>query len=93
MYDTAMVGKLYFCSIGHEDYVYWLSILHSGYIACNTNTVEALYRVRNNSISTNKFKASKWTWDIYRKNLQFNIFKSIYYYCFYSLNALRKYLN
>jgi glycosyltransferase involved in cell wall biosynthesis len=93
MYDTVKVGKIYFNSIGHEDYVYWLSILRSGYIACNTNTVEALYCVRDNSISKNKLKASKWTWYIYRKFLHFNFFKSFYYYCFYFLRALRKYFN
>jgi glycosyltransferase involved in cell wall biosynthesis len=91
IYDTVKVGKFYFQFIGAEDYAYWLSILRSGYIARNTNTVEVLYRVRDNSISTNKLKASKWTWSIYRKFLHFNFLKSIYYFCFYLIRALRKY--
>jgi teichuronic acid biosynthesis glycosyltransferase TuaG len=90
MYDTSKVGKIYFNSIGHEDYAYWLTILRFGYIACNTNTVEALYRVRENSVSTNILKASKWTWNVYRKYLQLNICQSLYYFCFYLLKALQK---
>jgi glycosyltransferase involved in cell wall biosynthesis len=92
IYDTEKAGKSYFQSIGHEDYLYWLLMLRSGYIACNTNTVEALYRVRANSISRNKIQSSIWTWNIYRKYLKLGINHSIYYYFFYLFNAILKYI-
>jgi glycosyltransferase involved in cell wall biosynthesis len=92
IYDTKKVGKCYFKLIGHEDYFYWLLMLQNGYIACNTNTVEALYRVRNNSISRNKIQSSRWTWNIYRKHLKLGLIQSIYYYFFYLLNAILKYI-
>jgi len=90
IYDTGKVGKYYLKHIGAEDYAYWLSILKSNYIARNTNTVEALYRIRNNSLSTNKIISAKWTWDIYRKELKLNIIKCVYYYIFYLIKAIIK---
>jgi hypothetical protein len=92
IYDTEKVGKLYFQNIGHEDYVYWLTILQKGFIAQNTNTVEALYRINNNSVSANKFIAARWTWNIYHQFLKFSFWKSLYYFCFYLVKAYRKYI-
>lgn len=54
MYDTEKVGKMYFKNVRHEDCALWLSILKKGYKAQNTNSVMALYRVGNHSISSNK---------------------------------------
>jgi len=91
IYDTKKVGKYYFKHIEHEDFAYWLVILHCGFIAYNTNTVEALYRVRNDSLSKNKLKASKWTWNIYRKILRIPMIQCVYYFSFYIINAVKKY--
>jgi glycosyltransferase involved in cell wall biosynthesis len=92
IYDTAKGGTFEWQRIGHEDYAYWLSMMQDGYIAKNTNTVEALYRVRDNSISKNKRTASAWTWNIYRKFLKLTFIQSLYYFCFYFFNAMRKYI-
>jgi len=92
IYDTEKCGKIYFENIGAEDYVFWLSMLHPDFIALNTKTVEALYRVRGGSLSSKKIKSAKWTWDIYRRTLGFSIFKSIYCFSNYAITAIYKYL-
>jgi len=92
VYDVEKIGKKYFKYIGHEDYEYWLSMLRLGYIANNTNTVEALYRVRINSVSTDKLKSARWTWNIYNKILKLDLGQSIYYFYFYIMKSLGKYL-
>ncbi len=92
IYDTQKVGKLYFPKIGHEDYAMWLSILKKGYIAKNTNSTLALYRISNSSISSNKITAFKWTWNIYRKVERLPLYKSLYYFMNYAFRAGYKFL-
>ncbi len=92
MYDTQKVGKVFYEDAGHEDYVLWLTILKKGFIAKNTNTVEAKYRVAEKSVSSNKGKAASWTWNIYRKFLGFNVLKSLFCYTIYMIKGVLKYL-
>lgn len=93
MYDTEKVGKVFMQFVGHEDYVLWLSILKKGFIAANTNTVEALYRVRGNSVSSNKLKAFRWTWNIYYNIEKLGFIRSLYYFVIYSIKAIFKHLS
>ena len=90
MYDVKKVGKNYFKNIHHEDYAFWLSILKSGYVARNTQTVSALYRVRRQSVSSRKLKILTWQWNIYRKVEHIGVCRSIYYYMNYAVRALKK---
>ena len=90
MYDTEKVGKSYFPKCGHEDYALWLSILKKGGKAYNTNTVEALYRVKGNSVSSNKLIAMGWQWNIYRNIEKIGFVKSSYYFANYAIKALFK---
>ena len=92
IYDTQKVGKIFYEDAGHEDYILWLTILKKGFIAKNTNSVEAKYRVAEKSVSSNKGKAALWTWNIYRKTLKFNLIKSLFYYTCYVLKGVLKYL-
>lgn len=92
VYDTKKVGKIFYEDVGHEDYVLWLSILKRGVIAKNTNSVEARYRVAEKSVSSNKSKAASWTWNIYRKTLGLNVLKASYFYVFYMIKGLWKFL-
>lgn len=78
VYDSFKIGKLYFNHQGHEDYALWLQILKKGYIAKNTGLVSAKYRVRKESISSNKYKVIFWIYNIYRKNEKISLVKSIY---------------
>lgn len=92
VYDTEKVGKIFYEDAGHEDYILWLTILKKGFVAKNTNTVEARYRVAEKSVSSNKGRAASWTWNIYRKTLGFNIIKSAFYYSIYMVKGVLKYL-
>lgn len=90
VYDIQKVGKVFFKKHSHEDYILWLDILKKGYIARNTNTVEALYRVRENSVSSNKLKTLSWQWDIYRNVENVGLFRSCYYFINYAYRAYKK---
>lgn len=90
VYDTAKVGKMFFMQHTHEDYILWLSILKKGVVAVNTGTVEALYRVRRNSVSSNKLKVLSWQWDIYRNIEKTGLLKAMYYFAHYAYKAYRK---
>lgn len=90
VYDTEKVGKVFFKNHSHEDYILWLDILKQGYVARNTNTVEALYRVRGNSVSSNKLKTLSWQWDIYRNVEKIGLFRSCYYFLNYAYRGIKK---
>lgn len=92
VYDTQKVSKQYFMKVGHEDFVMWLHILKKGYIAKNTNTVLALYRINSSSVSANKFKASLWTWNIYRNIEHLPLITCGYYFLHYFIRAGLKFL-
>lgn len=90
MYDTAKVGKMFFKNVGHEDCVLWLEILKKGYKAQNTNTIAALYRVGNLSVSSNKLKILSWQWNILRNEECLPICKALYLYAHYAMRAFLK---
>lgn len=90
VYDTTKVGKLFFRNHSHEDYILWLDILKRGYVARNTQTLEALYRVRGNSVSSNKLKAMTWQWSIYRNIERIGFLDSVYYFLHYACKAYWK---
>ncbi len=92
IYDTAKIGKMYFKKHGHEDYILWLEILRKGFVAKNTGTVLAQYRVRDSSISSNKLKAIHWIFQIYRVNEKMSLLRAIYYTTFTLIRASLKYL-
>lgn len=92
MFDISKTGKIYFEHIGAEDYVYSLTILKMGYIARNTNKSNSLIRKRLNSVSSNKIKSAIWNWNIYYKHEKLGLFRSIYYFSFYTIKGLIKYL-
>ncbi|MEG2309894.1 MAG: hypothetical protein RSB92_12780, partial [Chryseobacterium sp.] len=50
-----------------QDNATWLSILKKGNYAFGIDEVLTRYRIVSNSISRNKFKASKRQWEVYRE--------------------------
>ena len=90
IYDREKVGIVPILNIHHEDYAMWLSILKQGFIARNTGTVTARYRLRDTSVSTNKLKAIAWQWSIYRKTEHISRVKSAGYFVCYAFKALMK---
>lgn len=89
--DILKTGIFQFPNIGHEDYALWLSILKQGFIAKNCNAVTAAYRIRSSSISSNKLKAIKWVWTIYRKHEGFSYIQASYYLLFAMFKSIVKY--
>ena len=90
IYDTGKVGVIPFMDIHHEDYVLWLTILKMGYIAKNTSTTTAAYRILVSSVSSNKFRTMSWQWNIYRNIERIGFLQSCYYFANYAIRAYRK---
>ena len=75
----------------HEDYVLWLHLLQEGYIAAGCREVLVDWRHLENSRSYNKVKSMQNRWDIYRRNLNMPLIKSMYYLAHYVWAGLNKY--
>ena len=91
IYNANRLGKRYFKEREkNEDYVLWLEIVKETKIIFGLKENLAFYRVLNNSRSSNKIKAAKDRWDVYRKIEKLSLFKSIYYFLQYVIRALKK---
>lgn len=91
IYNAKVLGKFYFESIGHEDYVMKLQILKKIPYAKGINMPLAKYRLHTQSLSSNKLHTALWQWHIYRKVEKLPLYKSIYYFLHYSYNGIFKY--
>lgn len=94
IYDTEKIGKQYMPLIlKRQDYGLWLKILKL--IGETRGILEPLatYRIRKNSVSSNKVKAAKYQWKIYREIEKLSFLKSLYYFAFYAYNGIIKYKN
>ena len=91
IYNANKLGKRYFKEREkNEDYVLWLEIVKETKIIFGLKENLAFYRVLNNSRSSNKIKAPKDRWNVYRKIERLSLFKSIYYFLQYVIRALKK---
>ena len=91
IYNANKLGKRYFKEREkNEDYVLWLEIVKETKIIFGLKENLAFYRVLNNSRSSNKIKAAKDRWNVYRKIERLSLFKSIYYFLQYVMRALKK---
>lgn len=91
IYDVRKFGKVFFKNIKHEDYVFWLGLFKS--IKTSVSGISeplAEYRIHSNSVSSNKFKAALWTWNIHRNVEQLSLPKSLFFSSCYVFNALIK---
>jgi teichuronic acid biosynthesis glycosyltransferase TuaG len=91
MYDRTL-GDARFERVGHEDYVFWLDrVKRAGRAICvDPGESLAWYLVRGGSVSSNKFRAARWQWHIYRRIERLGLTASIGYMLHYAINALRK---
>lgn len=91
VYDTSYLGKMYMPEIRkRQDYGLWLSILKKNDYAASYLDVEAIYRVQNKSVSSNKIKAAQYQWKIYREIEKIGIIRSIYFMLHYAINGILK---
>ena len=73
-----------------QDTATWLQLLKKTDYAYGIYEDLVLYRVVNGSLSNNKLKAIKRTWNTYRNIEHLSIAKSAYVFVFYAYNALKK---
>lgn len=92
--DRNVIKEVKFPQKKHEDYILWLSILKNDINAYGLKQDLMRYRVSNNSISGNKFKAAQWHWDILIKEEKIPKIEAIFYFLYYAYNAFKKhYIN
>lgn len=73
-----------------QDTATWLQILKEHDYAYLVDEVLNQYRSREGSLSSDKFGALKRTWNTYRNLEELPLYKAIYYFVFYSLNAVKR---
>lgn len=73
-----------------QDTATWLKILRTEEFAYGIEEDLVKYRLVGDSLSSNKIKAIKRTWNTYRNVENLGIFKSCYVFCFYAFNAVKK---
>lgn len=73
-----------------QDTATWLSILRNGNNAYGYNETLASYRRVGGSISSNKLKALRRTWNTYRNIEKLSLISSYYYFSMYVFNAIKR---
>jgi teichuronic acid biosynthesis glycosyltransferase TuaG len=73
-----------------QDTATWLRLLSKGITAHGIDETLVWYRKSVGSISNNKVKALKRTWETYRKFEHIRLDKAIYYFSFYIFNAIKR---
>tara|TARA_R110002124_G_scaffold17175_3_gene72173 strand:- start:3751 stop:4485 length:735 start_codon:yes stop_codon:yes gene_type:complete len=89
IYDCEVLGKFYQKDIGHEDYLMWLKILAKTDCIC-VKDVLASYSISETSLSSNKFEAIKWHFNILSKELELPFFNLYFRFFCYVYNAILK---
>ncbi len=80
VYDVSFFGKVYMEDIAkRQDYTLWLKLLKKVSNAYCVPKILAHYRIRENSVSSNKFRLVKFHWHIYRNIEGHSFLKSLYF--------------
>lgn len=91
MVNTSITGPLSFKNIRtRQDTYLWITLLKKGFVAYGLKKPLAFYRIRNDSVSSNKIKAAKQVWKLYFVYENLGFLKAVYYFTFYTFNALKK---
>lgn len=89
--DRYIVGSFEMPNVRRgQDTATWLKILREEAFAYGIEEDLVKYRLVGDSLSSNKVKAIKRTWNTYRNVENLGIFKSCYVFCFYAYNAVKK---
>lgn len=93
MLDTEKTGEVSMVNIRtRQDYVLWLELCKRGFTAFGIQEPLARYRIKEESISSNKIAMAKQNWKVYREIEKLNIIKSSWYFFNYVLIKSMKYL-
>jgi glycosyltransferase involved in cell wall biosynthesis len=92
IYDSTHLGKMEMPDsiTGKEDFMLWLKILKQEKFGYGIQEVLALYREHGTSVSSNKIKAAKKQWCIYRNLEKLDFFKSCFYFFHYAIHGFFK---
>lgn len=95
MIDLNVIPKryCYMPNVMNEDMATWWKILKKGYVAYGQNEVLAYYRKSKKSRSSKKMKTAFYRWKLYRDVEKISIFKSMFCFINYSINAVWKRLS
>ena len=84
------IGDLKFKKAGHEDWIFWLDLFKKCGGGYCINEPLVLYRIRRNSVSSNKLKVVGYTWKILREHEQIGLLKSMYLFSKYAFATVWK---
>lgn len=73
-----------------QDTATWWKILKTGEKAYGLNENLSVYRRSSHTLSSNKISALKRTWNLYRNVENLNFICSLYNYCMYIINAIKR---
>ena len=93
MFDMKKISKedIYMPNVKRgQDTATWWKVLKKIDFAYGLNEILSYYRRTSDSLSSNKIKALKRTWILYRKVEKLNFFVSLYNFGWYSINAIRR---
>ncbi len=92
MFDMKKITKklIEMPNVKSEDTACWWKILRNGYKAYGLNEILSYYRRSEGTLSANKLEAIKRIWNLYRNVENLNIFYSIYNFCYYAMNAVKR---
>lgn len=76
---------------GGQDYATWLMLLRGGNLACGINEALVSYRVREHSLSSNKFKSLKQVWEIQTQDEGIGKFKAAFHLGCFVFHGVKKY--
>lgn len=88
--DRTRTGDFEMPAMGHEDYATWLTVVRKLGEAYGINEPLASYRINRGSVSSNKLRAMRWTWHIYRDSQKLPVYKSALYLMGHAIQAVRK---
>lgn len=88
MYNVEALGKFYMPTIRRrQDWGLWLTIIQKSKYAYGLKECLALYRLRSNSLSSNKLALVSYNINVYRKVLQYSLLKSYLVFIFLFMPA------
>ncbi|MHC0552933.1 glycosyltransferase family 2 protein [Salinicoccus sp. CNSTN-B1] len=90
MLDTKKTGEVRMVNIRtRQDYALWLELTRRGFTAYGLNKTLAWYRVVGGSISSNKWKAAKRNWYLFRNIESQSLISTIWYFSHYAMIAVK----
>lgn len=91
MYNVDKLGKFEVPNIRkRNDDALWLQILKKEKYIYGMNDILMEYRIRSNSISSNKLDLVKYHWQLYREIEHLSIFRSIFHICWWGMIKVLK---